>query len=150
MKRIWRGMAVIFLTVLLTSISGCGSKKAEITFVGMSETNVLTVQYTAKGNLSKDEAQLKITVSKDSGPVTGTVFSLQDMQTDLERGRKYLSLFDFDAEREWSVQGGVKLNGAMVSNSIRTSDILSLFGSGAKISAAFLVGGKTVSEMMLE
>lgn len=64
----------------------------------------------------------------------------------MERGRKYLALFDMN--REWTVDGILNVKGTGVTNSF-TGDILSLLGDDAAVTCALIVNGETVSELPL-
>ncbi len=148
-RAIRTGMLVLLAACMLC-MSACGGKKAEITFLGMSDTGVLTIQYQAKSRISADEAKIRVSVSSGNGAVTGTVYCDSELKEDLEKGRGYVSLFDMTADREWTVEGSLNLNGAKVMNSVHTASILSLFGEDAEVKASFLIGRETVSEKTLE
>ena len=145
-----RAGILLILTACMLCLSACGGKKAEITFLGMSDSQVLTIQYQAKSRISADEAKIRVFVLSETGAVTGTVYCDSGLKEDLEKGRGYVSLFDMAASREWKVKESVNLNGAKVMSSVQTANILSMFGEDAEVRAAFLIGGETVSEKALE
>ena len=144
-------LLILLATVLLCLVS-CGSKKpVEITLVAMTEdTQVLNIQYTAHKNLAKDDVTLRISVSNDSENATGKVYCDAEVSGDLQKGTQYVGLFYMTSDHSWNIDGSLNLGGATVLNTLNTADILSVFGEDATVTASFLVGGDTVSEMVLE
>ncbi len=150
MKKLKRLIVVSAALLLVCALTSCGKKSAEITFIGLSETNVLNIQYEAKSNIKKDEFQIKVIVSGEGGNASGTVYCIAEQNEDLVKGKKYFALFDMTSEHLWKADGGVNMmGGTFVGEGITTTDILMLFGEDAKISAEFVINGETVSAMSI-
>ena len=150
MKSFIKTLSLALIVLMLVCMSACSSKKAEITAVLISDTSALNIQYTAKSDLKAGDLSFKITVSQDKGNVTGTVYSISEQKQDLEKGQKYIGLFDLTAERSWTVDGSLKMGGATVRSTLNTADILAVMGQDAKVTVTLLVSGEPVSEMELD
>lgn len=143
---------IVFVMMLLLSLycMACSSKpKVEITLADMTESKVLNVQYTANDDISKDDLQMKVSVSSDSGKAVGTVYCFSKINNDLEEDRRYVGLFYMNEERSWNVEGSLTLGGSTVTGNVNTSDILSLLGEESKITVSFVMGKETVSEKVV-
>lgn len=155
MKRA-RKLSVFVLCGVLLFLTACGSGKptVEITAVKLSKQqffNFLTIDYTATGKISKDDCKIKISVSQDSGDVTGMVYCFANLiDADLVKGHQYLGLFNISEARSWTVDGSLSVNGADVADTFETEDILSVFGEGAVVTVSFLINDEIVSERILE
>lgn len=145
-KALQKYVGAALALVIALALSGCGAKKAEITTVAISESNVLNIAYSAGANIEAGDAMMEVRVSGSGDDATGSVYSRAGIEGDMERGRKYLALFDMN--REWKVDGILNVKGTGVTNSF-TGDILSLLGDDAAVTCALIVNGETVSELPL-
>ena len=149
-------LSIFVLCGILLFLTACGSGKptVEITSVKLSKQqffNFLTIDYTATGKISKDDCKIKISVSQDSGDVTGTVYCFANLiDADLVKGHQYLGLFNISEARSWTVDGSLTVNGTVVTDTFDTSGILSIFGEGAIVTVSFLINDEIVSERTLE
>ena len=150
MRKIKQTIVFFMLLSLLMFCTACSSKpKVEITLADMTETKVLNVQYTAHDDISKDDLQMKISVSSESGNAIGTVYCFSKINNDLEEDRRYVGLFYMTGEHSWNVEGNLTLGGTVVTGNVNTSNILSLLGEASTIKVSFIMGSETISEMVV-
>lgn len=125
MNKLRKITALGLLAVLMCVLVSCSSKQADITFLGMNDSKTLTIQYTPNMDVELGKSRFKLIVS-GKGTDT-TAYNYSDIQSALNSGQGYISLYDMFNIREWMLDGSLEVNGETFTESVEVEDIMSYF-----------------------